>query len=180
MDFKDKIDNIVLEQQGKAIQDMLQESFCWNTQNQTCVPNVQSKCHKSKNAGNGHWWEWQGTSRAQKQQTRFPRIQSIYWRKPVWQGVPQTHARTARHTVMVKMNPPLKKQHPQLHVQERVLVNPCSYDAVATFLRNLGNKSGIRQYGGDREWLMVVCDGIPYNLCRRIMNSYHTCSKCAA
>lgn len=67
---------------------------------------------------------------------------------------------------------------PTVHVQEPVYVNPCSYDAVASVLRNIGHKSGIKKYGGDRDWVIIACDGVPYNLCRRIIESYHTCSKC--
>ena len=68
---------------------------------------------------------------------------------------------------------------PPLHVHEPVFVNPCSYSAVAVVLRKIGSASGIKQYGtGDRKWTVVICDGVPYNLCRRIINSSYLCSLC--
>ena len=67
---------------------------------------------------------------------------------------------------------------PTVHVREPVYVNPCSYAAVATVLRNIGLKAGLKKHGGDREWVIIVCDGVPYNLCHRVVNSMHTCSAC--
>ena len=60
-----------------------------------------------------------------------------------------------------------------------MFVNPCSYEAVTIVLRKIGVESGISQYGtGDRKWVIVVCDGVPYNLCRRVINSYTICPNC--
>ena len=73
------------------------------------------------------------------------------------------------------------KDKPDVHVQEPIYVNPCSYEACATVLRNIGKKSAvIKRFheGRGREWVTVVCDGIPYNLCNRIINSYFICAKC--
>ena len=67
---------------------------------------------------------------------------------------------------------------PSIQVQQPVYVNPCSYEAVATTMRNIGQRCGIQKYGGNREWVMLVCDGIPYNLCSRIIKTMHVCSKC--
>ena len=68
---------------------------------------------------------------------------------------------------------------PPLNMHEPVFVNPCSYSAVAVVLRKIGSASRIKQYGtGDRKWTVVVCDGVPYNLCRRIINSSYLCSIC--
>ncbi len=67
---------------------------------------------------------------------------------------------------------------PTVHVQEPVYVNPCSYDAVSTVLRNIGHKCGIKKYGGNREWIIVVCDRVPHNLRRRIITSMHVCAAC--
>ena len=57
-------------------------------------------------------------------------------------------------------------------------VKPCSYEACVVVLRNIGRKVGIKQYGGDRSWVIVVCDGVPYNLCSRIIRCYFICSEC--
>lgn len=66
----------------------------------------------------------------------------------------------------------------RVDVREPIYVNPCSYEAVQIVLRNIGKKVGIRQYGGDRKWVVVVCDGIPYTLCQRTIRSAHYCSIC--
>ena len=67
---------------------------------------------------------------------------------------------------------------PTVHVQEPAYVNPCSYEAVATVMRNIGYKAGVKAYGGDREWVVIVCDDVPYNLCSRIIRCSHKCSVC--
>ena len=80
---------------------------------------------------------------------------------------------------MFKDEIPENYELPTVHVQQPVNVNPCSYQAVATVLRNIGHRSGrIKKYEGIREWVTVVCDGIPYNLCNRIIQSMHVCNKC--
>jgi translation initiation factor 2 beta subunit (eIF-2beta)/eIF-5 len=58
---------------------------------------------------------------------------------------------------------------PEIHVQDPVFVNPCSYAACATVLRNIGTKAGITRYGGKRHWIVVCCEGLPYGLCRRLI-----------
>ena len=67
---------------------------------------------------------------------------------------------------------------PNISVHVAVFVNPCSYEAVAVALRNLGQKFGLRRYGGERLWLSVACDGLPYNLASRLIRSMHICSIC--
>ena len=49
---------------------------------------------------------------------------------------------------------------------------------MCTVLRSIGHKAGVKQYGGDRDWVIVVCDGIPYTLCHRIQYAAHLCPKC--
>ena len=71
------------------------------------------------------------------------------------------------------------KFKPPLHVHEPVFVNPCSYVVVAVVLRKIGIESGISQYGtGERQWIVVVCDGLPFNLCRRVISSTFLCPLC--
>ena len=67
---------------------------------------------------------------------------------------------------------------PAVSVHEPVYANPCSYEATATVLRNIAKRSGLRQHGGVRDWIIVVCDGVPYNLCRRLVASTHICHTC--
>ena len=43
-----------------------------------------------------------------------------------------------------------------------IFVNPCSILALATVFRNIGKQAGIKPYGGSREWITIVCDGLPY------------------
>ena len=64
-----------------------------------------------------------------------------------------------------------------------VFVNPCSYDAVLSVLRHIGDKSGIAKYNsgeGIREGIPVYCDGSPYNLCFRIVMSTYECNTCGS
>ena len=45
------------------------------------------------------------------------------------------------------------------------------------FIEAIGIRAGIKQYGeGTREWLMVECDGIPYNML--FISNVWRCSEC--
>ena len=63
-------------------------------------------------------------------------------------------------------------------VLDPVYVNPCSYEVVVIVMRKIGHKCHVRRYGGNREWVLLVCDGIPFTLCQRIIRSVHMCSVC--
>lgn len=63
-------------------------------------------------------------------------------------------------------------------VMKPIFVNPCSYDACVIVLRNIGRKGRVKRYGGDREFLIVCCDGSPYVLCCRIILSMYICNEC--
>ena len=67
---------------------------------------------------------------------------------------------------------------PKVSVHDPVYVNPCSYEAAATVMRNIGHRAGLKRYGGTRDWIIVLCDGVPYGLCRRLIASMHICHKC--
>lgn len=67
---------------------------------------------------------------------------------------------------------------PTVKVLEPAYVNPCGYEPVATVLRNIKTKCKIGDDESSRKWVQVVCDGIPYNLCRRIIRTFHLCSIC--
>ena len=64
-------------------------------------------------------------------------------------------------------------------VKDPVFVNPCSYEACLSVLRDIGKQAGIKQYGtGNREWVTVCCDGSPYVLCLRMIQSTFVCNAC--
>jgi len=56
--------------------------------------------------------------------------------------------------------------------------NPNSYDAIIQVIQNIGVNAGIKQYGGEREWLLIECDGVPYNMLREIIAKVWRCIKC--
>lgn len=60
------------------------------------------------------------------------------------------------------------------------MVNPNSYDAIRRVLLDVGNQSGIKKYcsDGKREFLLLYCDGVPYNLIWRVCQSTVRCSTC--
>jgi hypothetical protein len=68
---------------------------------------------------------------------------------------------------------------PTLSVTDPCFVNPNSYASCRDILRQIGLESGIRQYGkGDREWLFVVCDGLPFGLCHTVIKNTFRCTNC--
>lgn len=52
-----------------------------------------------------------------------------------------------------------------------LFINPCSYESVSVVFDHILTVS-------DREWVAVGCDGLPYILGSRVIQRYHTCSKC--
>ena len=75
---------------------------------------------------------------------------------------------------------------PTLKVLDPAFINPCSYEACVLVLRKIAQSVGIdddsdTQNGSPsttRKWVAIVCDGVPYNLCRRIISSYILCPFC--
>lgn len=57
-------------------------------------------------------------------------------------------------------------------------INPNSYEAIVQVIQNIGSRAGIKQYGGEREWLFVECDGLPYNILREILTHVWRCLEC--
>ena len=52
-----------------------------------------------------------------------------------------------------------------------VMVNPCSFVSLATVLDSfIQNKT--------TEWIAVVCDGLPFHLCSKMMDNYFVCATC--
>lgn len=59
-------------------------------------------------------------------------------------------------------------------------VNPNSYENIIQVIQAIGIRAGIKQYGeGTRMWLLVECDGLPYNIIRDIIANVWRCSHCS-
>lgn len=49
-------------------------------------------------------------------------------------------------------------------------MNPNSHEALRRLLCHIGTECSIKSMGGtEREWVIVCCDGLPYNLMRTVM-----------
>ena len=72
----------------------------------------------------------------------------------------------------------VETEKPSVHVLEPVYENPYSYESVVTVLRNIGQKIQLSDNDGSRHWVVIVCDGVPYNLCHLIFALVHVCSIC--
>ena len=58
-------------------------------------------------------------------------------------------------------------------------INPNGYNNIIQVIQGIDIRAGIKQYGdGSREWLLVECDGLPYNLIREIIANVWKCSQC--
>lgn len=68
----------------------------------------------------------------------------------------------------------------KVNARDPCFVNPNSYESVITVLQHMGRDAGIRQYtpDGKREWLTVVCDGLPYIIALKLLSDTYTCDTC--
>ena len=57
-------------------------------------------------------------------------------------------------------------------------LNPNSYNTIVQVIQNIGFRAGIKQYGGNKEWLFIECDGLPYNTLREIIANIWRCCNC--
>ena len=62
-------------------------------------------------------------------------------------------------------------------------VNPYSYDSVKLVLRKIGLTAGISRYKNetntnDRQWVFVMCDGLPYCLAHKLIHYAYYCLNC--
>lgn len=72
-----------------------------------------------------------------------------------------------------------RSQPPTLSISDPAFMNPNSIESVKLILRQIGLNAGIRQYGkGNREWLFVVCDGLPFGLCNKVIEMTLRCGLC--
>ena len=54
-----------------------------------------------------------------------------------------------------------------MELAEPVFLNPSSHESIVEVLWFIGKQAGIKHYGGnEREWVTIVCDGLPYGLVR--------------
>ena len=68
---------------------------------------------------------------------------------------------------------------PKPIIGEPTFVDPNSYVTCTKVLRKIGTEAGIIFYGtGKREWLVIVCDGLPFRLCHVIITSTYFCTLC--
>ena len=68
---------------------------------------------------------------------------------------------------------------PVLHLADPIFLNPNSFKNVASVLRTIGKKAGIKRYGGDvREWTVVCSDGLPFNLMLKLLEETRCCNIC--
>ena len=62
-------------------------------------------------------------------------------------------------------------------------VNPNSYDSVKLVLRKIGLTAGISRFKNetntnDRQWVFVMCDGLPYCLAHKLIHYAYYCLNC--
>ena len=62
-------------------------------------------------------------------------------------------------------------------------VNPNSYDSVKFVLRKIGLTAGISRFKNetntdDRQWVFVMCDGLPYCLAHKLIHYAYYCLNC--
>ena len=68
---------------------------------------------------------------------------------------------------------------PKTYVLKPSMVNPNSYESIRTCLVDVGIQAGIRKYGnGDRSFVFLYCDGVPYNLIQRVVWCTFRCKMC--
>lgn len=73
--------------------------------------------------------------------------------------------------------------HPvKVVASDPVFVNPNSPDALKEVLRRIGKASNVKRYNPDdpnaRHWLNVTMDGLPYLVCRKVVQEMLLCTEC--
>ena len=108
---------------------------------------------------------------------------TIYYKKQGKQKtyeMPMLGCRTAVERDRYDHIPSGHPDHPiPVTMLDPVLVNPNSYDSVILVLRKIGQDAGVTRYGGgQRRWLIVCCDGLPYGLVLKLIQDYLVCMLC--
>lgn len=73
--------------------------------------------------------------------------------------------------------------HPvKVIVGNPIFVNPNSSDALKEILRRVGKAANVKRYNKDdlqaREWLNITMDGLPYLVCRGVVDDVLICFEC--
>ena len=73
--------------------------------------------------------------------------------------------------------------------RDPIFVNPNSTGTIAAVLRQIGRDASVKQCSPNtrilddenrlREWLQVVCDGLPYSIALNIINNFYKCRLCS-
>jgi hypothetical protein len=71
-----------------------------------------------------------------------------------------------------------REQHKSLHIMEPDARNPSSRDSVASVLREIAAEMGVEWYGGERKFLIVCCDGLPYSRIIDLLLLKNHCTMC--
>ena len=80
-------------------------------------------------------------------------------------------------------NEPEPKLSAKINALDPLPVNPNAYDTVKLVLRRIGVEANISRYcdsscTNPRQWLFVMCDGLPYGLAHRLIHDTFYCTKC--
>ena len=69
--------------------------------------------------------------------------------------------------------------NPAVFVLKPSMVNPNSYESIRTVLVDVGKQANVYKYGeGKRHFVVIYCDGVPYNLIWRVCNCTYRCASC--
>ncbi|XP_063971571.1 uncharacterized protein LOC135159708 [Lytechinus pictus] len=68
----------------------------------------------------------------------------------------------------------------KVHAGEPIFVNPNSHASVLKVLQEIGKQVKVKKYvpDGEREWVAVTCDGLPFFLAQRVLKETFTCQEC--
>ena len=78
----------------------------------------------------------------------------------------------------------ITSNHPEepikITARDPVFANPNSFASVIKVLQAIGKDLQINKYSpsSKRKWAVIVCDGLPFSLCTRILKETYTCSRC--
>ena len=90
------------------------------------------------------------------------------------------HQGIGRKIVTEKGSANVGQNIPKSFVLKPALVSPNSYDSVRSVLIHVGREAGIQKYGtGDKQFLFLYCDGLPYSLIQRMCRCTFRCSVCS-
>ena len=61
-----------------------------------------------------------------------------------------------------------------------MFVNPNSFNSIVTVLRAIGKDLNVAKYNPNskRKWAVIVCDGLPFSLCTKVLKDTYTCNTC--